>query len=43
MKTQMFFVPQQFENPANPEVQRETTGKEILAQVANLYTAFVAV
>ena len=27
------FVPQQFENPANPEIQRAATGKEILAQV----------
>lgn len=27
------FVPQQFENPANPEIQRKATGKEILAQV----------
>lgn len=27
------FVPQQFENPANPEIQRSATGKEILAQV----------
>lgn len=28
------FVPQQFENPANPEIQRSATGAEILRQVA---------
>lgn len=27
------FVPQQFENPANPEIQRKATGMEILNQV----------
>ena len=27
------FVPQQFENPANPEIQRKSTGREILEQV----------
>lgn len=27
------FVPQQFENPANPQIQREQTAKEILEQV----------
>ena len=27
------FVPQQFENPANLQIQREQTGREILAQV----------
>ncbi len=27
------FVPQQFENPANPEIQRKGTGAEILEQV----------
>jgi cysteine synthase A len=29
------FIPQQFENPANPEVQRNQTGKEILEQVGD--------
>jgi cysteine synthase A len=28
------FVPQQFENPANPEIQRRGTGAEILADMA---------
>lgn len=28
------FVPQQFENPANPEIQRSRTGREILEQVS---------
>lgn len=28
------FVPQQFENPANPEIQRSGTGAEILRQVS---------
>ena len=28
------FVPQQFENPANPAIQRSGTGREILEQVA---------
>ena len=27
------FVPQQFENPANPEIQRNATAKEILSQL----------
>ena len=27
------FVPQQFENPANPAIQRSATGREILSQV----------
>ncbi len=34
------FVPQQFENPANPAVQRSVTGKEILEQVGGAIHGF---
>jgi cysteine synthase A len=36
------FVPQQFKNPANPEVHRRTTAAEILQQVEGPLHAFVA-
>ena len=36
-----YFMPQQFSNPANPEVHRNTTAPEILAQVPRV-DAFVA-
>jgi cysteine synthase A len=36
------FVPQQFQNPANPSIHRETTGREFLAQVDGPIDAFVA-
>jgi cysteine synthase A len=36
-----WFMPRQFENPANPDVHRRTTAPEILRQVPGL-TAFVA-
>ena len=36
------FVPQQFENPANPEIHRRTTAREILAATENRIDAFVA-
>ncbi len=34
------FVPQQFENPANPQIQRTGTGAEILAQVNDRIDGF---
>ena len=34
------FVPQQFENPANPEIQRNQTGVEILEQVGGAIHGF---
>jgi cysteine synthase A len=37
-----YFMPQQFQNPANPEVHRRTTAREILAQLGGAPDAFVA-
>ena len=36
------FMPQQFENPANPEVHRKTTALEIIEQMDGVPDAFVA-
>jgi cysteine synthase A len=36
------FMPQQFDNPANPEVHRQTTGPEILEATDGRLDAFVA-
>lgn len=40
-KTNGYFMPQQFKNPANPEIHRLTTGREIVEQMDQL-DAFVA-
>ena len=37
-----YFLPQQFVNPANPEIHRLTTGREILAQMEGQVDALVA-
>lgn len=37
-----YFVPQQFENPANPEIHRLTTGKEIVEQMGDQLDGFIA-
>lgn len=37
-----YFMPQQFDNPANPEIHEETTGKEIVEQMKDGLDAFVS-
>ncbi|HEU4759373.1 MAG TPA: cysteine synthase A [Dehalococcoidia bacterium] len=37
-----YFMPQQFENPANPEVHRRTTAQEVLEATGGRLDAFVA-
>ncbi|WEG17055.1 cysteine synthase A [Alkalihalophilus pseudofirmus] len=37
-----YFMPQQFENDANPKIHRETTGKELLEQVDGQLDGFVS-
>ncbi|MGY4691862.1 cysteine synthase A [Salibacterium sp. K-3] len=37
-----YFMPQQFENEANPEIHRETTGRELLKQVDGQIDSFVS-
>ncbi len=41
-KTQNSFMPQQFNNSANPEIHRRTTAQEILAVTDGKFDAFVA-
>ncbi|MEK5199880.1 cysteine synthase A [Bacillus mycoides] len=37
-----YFIPQQFQNQANPEIHRITTGPEIVEQMGNQLDAFIA-
>lgn len=41
-KNTNYFMPQQFDNPANPEVHRRTTAQEILRDTEGQMDAFVA-
>jgi cysteine synthase A len=41
-KNKDYFMPQQFNNPANPEVHRRTTAREILRDTGGRLDAFVA-
>ena len=41
-KDKKCFIPMQFENPANPEIHRQTTAREIIAQLKGVPDAFVA-
>jgi len=41
-KNPEFFMPHQFKNPANPQVHRETTAREILSQVDEPIDALVS-
>lgn len=37
-----YFMPQQFKNEANPQIHRETTGKEIVQQMGDQLDAFIS-
>ncbi|KPU27997.1 cysteine synthase [Caloranaerobacter sp. TR13] len=37
-----YFMPQQFENPSNPEIHRRTTAREIIEQMDGDFDVFVA-
>lgn len=37
-----YFMPQQFENPSNPEIHRRTTAREIIEQMNGEFDIFVA-
>lgn len=42
LKNRDYFMPQQFENPANPNIHRKTTAIEIINDLAGVPDAFVA-